>query len=146
MSVVSATSVVRAGVPITLAVGVVFLLLARWKRGTRGTRGTRGNPPGPKRGLLGYTLNFPRDHFYDTFSEWNRQFGPSSLLLSLHHPILAPGDVVYANFLGRSLLIISSRDKAEELLNKRGMIYSNRPARVLAQKLYVICKLPQSRS
>ena len=77
MSVVSIVSVVHRGVPITLAVGVVFLLLARWKR-----KKSKSTPPGPERGLLGYTLNFPRDRFYDKFSEWNRQFGTPDLLLS----------------------------------------------------------------
>jgi len=65
----------RPGVPITLAVGVVFVLLARWKKNK--------SPPGPTRSLFGYTLNFPRDHFYAAFSEWNRQFGALYLLLYL---------------------------------------------------------------
>jgi len=48
---------------------------------------------------------------------------------------------VYANFLGRSSFIISSREKAEELLSKRGAIYSNRPPGVLILNLYVVSNL-----
>ena len=62
-----------------IAAAVVSLLLALLA--PRKNKSTREIPPGPKCNFLGNTLGFPRDHFYDTFSEWNRQFGSSSLLL-----------------------------------------------------------------
>ena len=61
-----------------IAASVVFLLLALLA--PRKNKSTREIPPGPKRNFLGHTLSFPRDHFHDRFSEWNRQFGSSSLL------------------------------------------------------------------
>jgi hypothetical protein len=33
-------------------------------------------PPGPKRyPILGNLLNFPRDHFYDAFTKWQKEYG-----------------------------------------------------------------------
>lgn len=41
------------------------------------------------------------------------------------------GDVVYANFLGQPIYVINSREKAEELLSKRGNLHSGRPQQIL---------------
>jgi hypothetical protein len=33
-------------------------------------------PPGPKRyPIIGNLLNFPRDHFYDAFTRWQKEYG-----------------------------------------------------------------------
>lgn len=45
------------------------------------------------------------------------------------------GDVVYANFLGQPIYVINSRDKAEELLSKRGNMHSGRPQQILPRYL-----------
>jgi hypothetical protein len=79
-------SAVQIAIAITLAAGFLLLLLALQK-----TRSARETPPGPERNFLGYTLDFPRDHFYETFTKWNRQFGASCVpfLPPLHELTLA---------------------------------------------------------
>lgn len=47
------------------------------------------------------------------------------------------GDVVYANFFGQPIYVINSREKAEELLSKRGNVYSGRPQQILPRYMYV---------
>ena len=45
-------------------------------------------PPGPKRyPIIGNLLNFPRDHFYDAFNRWQKEYGmpnPPLRILSSH--------------------------------------------------------------
>jgi len=34
------------------------------------------HPPGPRRyPIIGNLLNFPRDHFYDAFTRWQKEYG-----------------------------------------------------------------------
>jgi len=47
------------------------------------------------------------------------------------------GDVVYINVLGRSVVILNSLQAARELLEKKSLIYSDRPRFVLMAELYV---------
>ena len=51
--------------------------------------------------------------------------------------VLASGDLVYANLMGRPVFIIGNREVAEELLNMRGGISAGRPPNVLVMELCV---------
>jgi hypothetical protein len=43
-----------------------------------------------------------------------------------------PGDVIYLNAAGQSIIVINSQKAAVELLDRRAMIYSDRPRNVIA--------------
>jgi hypothetical protein len=95
-------------------------------------------PPGPKRyPIIGNLFNFPRDHFYDAFTRWQKEYGTPNH--NLYIPPIAKyahaGDVVYANFFGQPIYVINTREKAEELLTKRGNVYSGRPQQILPRYL-----------
>ncbi|PVF97328.1 cytochrome P450 [Serendipita vermifera] len=61
-------------------------------------------PPGPPRyPLIGAMASFPKDHFYQRFTEWAQLYG----------------DIVYAPLPGMNMVILNSYDAAQELLSKR---------------------------
>ncbi|KAI0720862.1 cytochrome P450 [Fomitopsis betulina] len=69
-------------------------------------------PPGP-RGLplLGNALQISLTYSWLAFTGWAERYG----------------DVMHLSVLGKSLVILSSREAVTELLEKRGAIYSDRP-------------------
>lgn len=43
------------------------------------TKPKHNHPPGPKRyPIIGNLFNFPRDHFYDAFTRWQKEYGMSN--------------------------------------------------------------------
>jgi hypothetical protein len=73
-------------------------------------------PPGPEQAfLIGNLHNFPKDRFWETFTQWQKQYG----------------DLVYVNIAGKPLIVINSMDTAFELMDKRMNIYSLRPYRAM---------------
>ncbi|KAH9925304.1 cytochrome P450 [Fomitopsis serialis] len=77
-------------------------------------------PPGP-RGLplLGNALQVPTRYTWLKFTEWAKIYG----------------DVIHVSVLGRSFIVLSSREAISELLEKRGAIYSDRPIIPMAGEL-----------
>ncbi|KZS93995.1 cytochrome P450 [Sistotremastrum niveocremeum HHB9708] len=74
-------------------------------------------PPGPKGFLfLGNALEIKKDPWL-RFSEWHNY-----------------GDVIGLTVLGRKVAVLNTWEAADELFNKRGAIYSNRPPRILTTK------------
>ncbi|KAF7346057.1 hypothetical protein MSAN_01831700 [Mycena sanguinolenta] len=68
--------------------------------------------PGPKsRFLVGNLFDIPTETPWITYMEWGKQYG----------------DVVYAQMLGKHIIILNSVKAATELLEKRATIYSDRP-------------------
>lgn len=53
----------------------------------------------------------------------------------LNYPCV--GDVVYLHVFGQGLLFLNTYDAAIDLLEKKGSIYSDKPALVMAGELYV---------
>lgn len=53
----------------------------------------------------------------------------------LNHPRV--GDVVYLHVFGQGLLFLNTYEAAIDLLEKKGSIYSDKPALVMAGELYV---------
>ncbi|TFK32982.1 putative monooxygenase [Crucibulum laeve] len=77
-------------------------------------------PPGPHRRLLvGNALQMPRVTPWTTFSKWSKTYG----------------DLMHVDVFGVSMVIISSVKVAKDLLDKRSLIYSNRPHFVMAGDL-----------
>lgn len=48
------------------------------------------------------------------------------------------GEIVYVHVLGRPMIILNSFDAAKELLEKRGVNYSDRPRLVFIQEMYFL--------
>ncbi|EJD39100.1 cytochrome P450 [Auricularia subglabra TFB-10046 SS5] len=83
-------------------------------------RSTPKLPPGPQGvPLLGNALSIPAEHPWLRFSAWSKTYG----------------DVVSLKALGQSIIILSSSEAVEDLLVKRGAIYSDRPRLVMAWEL-----------
>ncbi|KAF8519800.1 cytochrome P450 [Hysterangium stoloniferum] len=69
-------------------------------------------PPGPKPlPLLGNLFNMPRSREYEIYTEWREKYG----------------DIVHMEVLGKHIIIINSVDVANDLLERRSAIYSDRP-------------------
>ena len=47
-------------------------------------------------------------------------------------PPIEPGDLIYLNAAGQSIVVINSQKVAVDLLDRRGAIYSDRPGNVIA--------------
>ncbi|PPQ81933.1 hypothetical protein CVT25_013781 [Psilocybe cyanescens] len=70
-------------------------------------------PPGPKpRPIIGNMLDFPTEEASRTYTEWGRQF---------NSPIL------HVESLGNHVVILNKREDADELLEQRAKLYSDRP-------------------
>ncbi|KAF7375471.1 putative monooxygenase [Mycena sanguinolenta] len=84
-----------------------------WKSAAR----SNNVPAGPRRWpLIGSVLEIPQTYQWLTFSKWAKTYG----------------SIVYADVLGQPFIIINSAKVANELLDKRSSIYSNRPNLTMA--------------
>ncbi|TFY52251.1 hypothetical protein EVJ58_g10121 [Rhodofomes roseus] len=98
-----------------LCVFVFFTVHYLSRRNARGPL-----PPGPPGlPLLGNALQVPLEHPWLTFTRWAQQYG----------------DVMHVNVMGRSFVILSSLKAIDDLLEKRGAIYSDRPITPMAGEL-----------
>ncbi|KAF9043017.1 putative monooxygenase [Panaeolus papilionaceus] len=90
----------------SIAIGTaLFLLLICQERKPR-------LPPGPKGWpILGNALDVPKETPWLTFADWGKKYG----------------DVMYMNVLGTQVVVVNSMKVAKELLDKRSLIYSDRP-------------------
>lgn len=52
--------------------------------------------------------------------------------------LCTPGDVIYLNALGQSIVVLNSQQAALDLLQRRAAIYSDRPQTVVVGELYVL--------
>jgi hypothetical protein len=69
-------------------------------------------PPGPKPlPLLGNLFDMPTSREYQTYARWGKEYG----------------DVVHVRALGQHIIILNSIEAANELLDRRSTIYSDRP-------------------
>ncbi|KAH6904124.1 cytochrome P450 98A3 [Coprinopsis sp. MPI-PUGE-AT-0042] len=96
-----------------LALGLTVFIVGRRLRDNR-RRNPRGLPlpPGPK-GLpiIGSALEVPSQRPWLTYTKWRKEYG----------------DVVYAEALGKPMLILNSFSVIHELLEKRASNFSHRP-------------------
>ncbi|KAJ6477549.1 cytochrome P450 [Mycena sanguinolenta] len=101
---------------VSTAIFVVAVISAGylfWKSAAR-----RNNvPPGPRRWpLIGSVLEIPQTCQWVTFSRWAKTYG----------------SIVYMEALGQPIIVINSAKVANDLLDKRGSIYSDRPILTMA--------------
>ncbi|KIM28306.1 hypothetical protein M408DRAFT_329415 [Serendipita vermifera MAFF 305830] len=88
----------------TVSVATIGYVLIQGLRKLSDKRNQLPPPPGPPRHfLIGNLLQFPKDHFYKRFCEWQKEYG----------------EIVSVEVPGTSMVILNSYDIAQELLNKR---------------------------
>ncbi|EED79811.1 predicted protein [Postia placenta Mad-698-R] len=76
------------------------------------SKGTSPLPPGPRAiPLLGNILQLPLEHQHKTFAKWGQKFG----------------DFIFAKFFTTPVLILNSLAVAQDLLENRSSLYSDRP-------------------
>ncbi|KAJ6570089.1 cytochrome P450 [Mycena vulgaris] len=78
-------------------------------------------PPGPKKlPLVGNLFDLPSHTEWETYQRWSRE---------------SNSDIIHINAAGTSIVVISSVEVAEDLLNKRSGIYSDRPRSTMFNEL-----------
>jgi hypothetical protein len=83
-------------------------------------RHTLPYPPGPKPlPLIGNLLDFPTEQEWLVFRQWNEQYG----------------DIVYTESLGKRTIILGSADAVNDLLERKGTVYSDRPHMTMTNDL-----------
>jgi hypothetical protein len=86
--------------------GLLAFVLLRQRPG-------RPLPPGPKPlPVIGNLLDMPKEKEWLTYQAWNDKYG----------------DVVCVNIFGQKIVILGSATAVEDLMEKRGTIYSGRPS------------------
>ncbi|KAF5372809.1 hypothetical protein D9757_011097 [Collybiopsis confluens] len=94
-----------------LTIALVALVMIHYR--IVGKRGAVKLPPGPiPTFLVGNMNDSPVYEEWHTFTAWAKHFG----------------EIVYLRVFGTQMLILGSYRVANELLNKRGVIYSDRPS------------------
>ena len=91
-------------------------------------------PPGPKPApLVGNALQLPAQYQERTYLEWGRQFGMLDELILLRCRLLTMsylhfvGDIVYAKVFHTHIVVVNSLKIAQDLMDGRSAIYSDRP-------------------
>jgi hypothetical protein len=79
-------------------------------------------PPGPKPlPLIGNLLDIPKSMVWLTYQTWSKRYG----------------DIVYVEALGQRIVILGSATAVNDLMERRGSIYSDRPRAIMLNELYV---------
>ncbi|KAF9456704.1 cytochrome P450 [Collybia nuda] len=103
---------------IPLVILLTFVALGAWVKSR--SKKHPPLPPGPPgEPLIGHLRLIPPNNQETLFYEWGKKYG----------------DVIYLQFLGRSIVVLNSVQAAVDLLEKRGAIYSDRPKFVIYETM-----------
>jgi hypothetical protein len=115
---------------ISLAVGFVFFVKSFTDRRKRNPRNLP-LPPGPKGlPLLGNMLQFPQVLPWEGYAKLCEEYGKLSVF-QCYRALLKPasaGDMIYLKAPGQGILVLGSKRRVVDLLDKRATNYSDRPA------------------
>ncbi|THH03858.1 hypothetical protein EW146_g10328 [Bondarzewia mesenterica] len=86
----------------------------------------------------------PKTHPWRTYAKWRNLYGiilqhicmPIRIdvrFLPLYRAVLDAGDIIYMRAFGNSVMVLNSAKVADDLLDKRGAIYSSRPERAMVR-------------
>ena len=89
----------------------------------------RPYPPGPKpKPIIGNALDIPTTDLGNVYAAWGKKYNSESNdLFCPFANIRAIGNIVHASALGSHIVVLNKFEDAEELLEKRAAIYSDRP-------------------
>src|SRR6266436_4914029 len=82
-------------------------------------------PPGPRGYPIIGNISEMKTGQWLKFAQWQKKYG-QFLMQS------RPGDVIYLNAAGQSIIVLNSQKAAVELLDRRATTYSDRPRNVIA--------------
>ncbi|KAI1261966.1 putative O-methylsterigmatocystin oxidoreductase [Xylariaceae sp. FL1019] len=100
-------------IPLVAAFAIIITI---WLRATR-HRSKLPLPPGPPgEPLIGHLRVIPAQRPEYQYARWAKEYG---------------SDILHFNVLGRSIIVLNSVESAQDLLNKRGANYADRPRFVL---------------
>lgn len=106
----------QSGVAAVVAVVVSLTVISIFARKSRRLT----TPPGPKSSWFGFGKPpVPTTYPWRTYQEWQRLYG----------------DIVFYYAYGNPIVVLNSAKVADELLDKRGAIYSSRPVRTMLREL-----------
>jgi hypothetical protein len=112
--------------------GFIVLYTARYL-----TSPYRKLPPGPRGYPIIGSLLEMRSGQWVKFSEWQKKYG-QFVTYRLFGPYLSqslPGDLIYLNAAGQSVVVINSPKVGVALLDRRAAIYSDRPPNIVASDI-----------
>ena len=87
-------------------------------------------PPGPpEKGLIsGNQSDLPSSRPWFTYVEWGKQYGTSPHFSCLMPHLWSPlGDIIHYRTYNKHAVVLNAYDDNVELLDKRSLIYSDRP-------------------
>ena len=105
--------------------GLIFLVMRAGKR-------RLPYPPGPKSlPIIGCLCSIPSQEEWVTYKKWSEELGVRSsrhlhLVRQAFNRPLSGSDIVHAEVMGSHIVILNSMKVANELLEKRSSIYSDR--------------------
>lgn len=88
-------------------------------------------PPGPKPApLIGNMLDFPKANSAATYVNWGKRYNSAHVIpeyrMCTNVLSTIEGDILHASAFGTHVVVLNKLKDAEELLEKRARIYSNR--------------------
>ena len=108
----------------------VSLLTFRYLYGKRRKHPGLPHPPGPKGlPLVGNIRDVPSKNAWLTYARWSIDYGKpglQSVLAMTNSRRYIGSDLIRMNILGNNVVIVNSAEAAEDLLDKKGAIYSDR--------------------
>lgn len=138
-SFLSATKAFYAIAGSILLSGSLFIYLISSTPSILAKRAHARLPPGPKMSpVIGSLLSMPKKRWYETFTEWQKVYGKCPPFIYAFSYILIfkyQGDIIYLNLAGKSMIVINSLPAAEELMNKRTDLTSQRPHRTMINEI-----------
>ncbi|KAH9019123.1 cytochrome P450 [Lactarius pseudohatsudake] len=103
-------------------------------------------PPGPKRlPVVGNLFGMPSQEEWVAYRKWSEKLGVKHMHSRRFHLVPAESqperpssgsDIIHADVIGSHIVILNSIKAANELLEKRSSIYSDRPHLVVLQELF----------
>jgi hypothetical protein len=101
-------------------------------------RGRLPYPPGPPPlPLIGNLFNIPKEFSWLSYTQLSRNYGMRHHLLPILLTEKMPGDIMSFRVFGQVIVVLNSLKVTKDLLERRGDIYSDRPA-VTIHGMYVL--------